>query len=120
MQERSPEKLPNRPERQLAEERDPRGSGARGLRPPREPRAKRTARVKREDQATHCPGPLGITRSPEAPAGGGRSQQSGPCPLLTALWAGTHLLFRKSVDRLPEPGRHGAGVPRGVLDAATG
>lgn len=37
-------------ETQLAEERDPGGSGARGLRPPREPRAeKRTAWVKRED-----------------------------------------------------------------------
>lgn len=108
-------------ETQLAEERDPRGSGAGGLRPPREPGAKkRTSRVKREDQATHRPGPLEVTRNPGAPAGRGRSQRSGPRPLRTALWAGTHLLFRKSVDRLPESGRHGAGAQRGVLDAATG
>lgn len=38
-------------ETQLAEERDSRGSGARGLRPPREPRPeKRTSGVKRENQ----------------------------------------------------------------------
>lgn len=108
-------------ETQLAKEKDPRGSGARGLRPPREPGPeKRTSRVKRENQATHRPGPLGVTRNPGAPAGRERSQWSGPRPLRPALWAGTHLLFRKSVDRLPKPGRHGAGAPRGVLDAATG
>lgn len=28
-----------------------------------------------------------------------------------------HLVFRKSVDRLPEPGRHGAGAPRGLRGA---
>lgn len=29
----------------------------------------------------------------------------------------THLVFGKSIDRLPEPGRHGAGDPRGVRGA---
>lgn len=83
------------------------------------------------EEASTPPGPRSRTLPPlGSPCrGGGRAPKgSSHSPLPAAAGqeppgesrregGAAHLVFRKSVDRLPKPGRHGAGPPRGIRRA---